>query len=296
LSFGGLPSSGGTSQTGSGGSGIITTLPSDFTKTEIGGYKRGASLDDGASSGNAGAGGTAGGGNASCGNILLGVLRDFKGKDEPGGHADFETFIGTGPTLKLVADTLDADRKVVYASKCELGATLDKALCPYNAQTTTKANFDQWYRNTPNVNKAFIGYFFFQPMGNGLFTFLSNNFFPVDGAGWNNTPKFAHNFHFTTELHTQFQYNGGETFKFTGDDDVWVFVNNKLAVDLGGLHEARDGEVNLDARANELGIQKGNIYALDLFHAERHSVLSNFRIDTNLAFVNCGTLPPDVVK
>jgi fibro-slime domain-containing protein len=77
---------------------------------------------------------------------------------------------------------------------------------------------------------------------------------------------------------------------------VWVFINNHLAVDVGGLHPKESGSVNLDNSAGDLGIAKGNVYDLDLFHAERHTPQSTFRIDTNLSFVNCGTVPPDVVK
>jgi fibro-slime domain-containing protein len=54
--------------------------------------------------------------------------------------------------------------------------------------------------------------------------------------------------------------------------------------------------VTLDASATMLGIQRGGTYSLDLFHAERHTPQSTFRIDTNLAFVNCGILPGDIVR
>jgi len=47
-----------------------------------------------------------------------------------------------------------------------------------------------------------------------------------------------HNFHFTFELHTEFIYKGGEVFTFVGDDDVFTFINKKLAIDLGGVHGA----------------------------------------------------------
>ncbi|HEX9295356.1 MAG TPA: fibro-slime domain-containing protein [Polyangiaceae bacterium] len=108
------------------------------------------------------------------------------------------------------------------------------------------------------------------------------------------TISSKHNFGFTTELHTKFQYNGGETFRFSGDDDLWVFINGKLAMDLGGLHPPAANTINLDSAAGTLGIAKGNVYTLELFHAERHTTASNFRVDSTLTFVDCGSIPPDI--
>jgi fibro-slime domain-containing protein len=88
---------------------------------------------------------------------------------------------------------------------------------------------------------------------------------------------------------------GGESFTFIGDDDVWVFINKKLAIDLGGRHSQETGTVNLDAQSGQFGLVKGNVYDLSVFHAERHTNQSHFRIDTTLAFVDCGRLPPDIV-
>lgn len=278
---------------------VLTSLPAGFQATDIGGYKLGAPID--AAGGGMSAGGSGGVQNGNCGNVLLGVARDFKGADERGGHPDFNADIaGSDVTPHLVAALLGADKKPLYTSKCEIGMDLMDADCPFDAQTTSQANFDHWYRDTPGVNQAYEVSIYLAPQPGGLFTFQSLFYFPLDGAGFKSLAKAndgkQHNFGFTTELHTQFLYSGGETFRFQGDDDVWVFINGKLAVDLGGLHPKQLRSINLDMSAEALGITKGKIYPLDLFHAERHVDASTFRVDTNLSFVDCGTVLPTIVR
>ncbi len=285
-----IGSSGAANGTGAGGAPAPYMLPADFTMTEKGGYKLGAALDAGStgSAGATGAGGGVGAGgsagaSSSCGTQILGVVRDFKGDDEPGGHPDFQHFGGDSPALGIVKSDLGDDQKPVYNGN---GPIIDPTSGP---QTTDKMHFDEWYRGTPGVNKPYVVYFYFEP-NDGVLTFQSSAFFPLDNAGWNNTPGRDHNFAFTTEVHTRFNYKGGETFSFTGDDDLWVFINHKLAIDLGGLHSKKSSSISLDQDAGKLGISTGNAYDLDLFHAERHTTASNFRVDTNLEFTNCGTI------
>ena len=291
----------GTMSSSGGAAEIITSLPSGFQATDMGGYQLGAMLGSaGADSGGAGGSPSASGGapamNGNCGNILRGVARDFRGAADIGGNADFESpsFWGQMVTPNLVATQLGLDQKPVYASKCELGSASTSVTCPYGPETTTQANFNQWYRDTPDVNQPFVISLYLAPQPGGLFTFQSLHYFPLDNAGYGNhgmaDDMMLHNFSFSTEIHTQFAYSGGETFQFQGDDDVWVFINGKMAVDLGGLHPRMLGIINLDASATLLGLQKGSVYTLDLFHAERHTDKSTFRIDTNLSFVNCGTV------
>ena len=59
-------------------------------------------------------------------------------------------------------------------------------------------------------------------------------------------------------------------------------------IDLGGLHQPATGTINLDAVASTVGISVGDLVPMDIFQAERHTVLSNFRIETT---IDCFVIP-----
>jgi fibro-slime domain-containing protein len=222
--------------------------------------------------GGAGGGTTTGSGGGACGSNLTGTLRDFSAS-----HPDFEDFLGVDPGIVL--PDLGADQKPVYAGQ------------DGNPTTTGQANFDQWFRDVEGINASVLYTLALTPGPGGVFTFDDSDFFPLDDQLLGNEGN-EHNFHFTYELHTTFLYSGGETFSFTGDDDLFTFINGRLAIDLGGVHGAMSASIDLDARAAELGLVAGEIYSLDFFFAERHTTESNFRVDTTLVFIDCG-VPPE---
>ena len=214
---------------------------------------------------------------------LTGTLRDFRGyRDKNGninddGHEDFErkNNVDTNPSgqkfkygldREITTDTLGADKKPVYADG--------------SFSTTTKENFDQWYRDEAGVNQSMTyDIVLNKKAGSDIYSFNNNGqqFFPLDGLLMGNEGR-NHNFHFTYEIHTEFTYQGGETFNFSGDDDVWVYIDGKKVIDIGGVHGKTDASVNLDS----LGLTQGETYSLDFFFAERHVTQSNFKIETTI--------------
>ena len=156
------------------------------------------------------------------------------------------------------------------------------------------STFSQWYTTTASVNMEVPGELTLTetPAGSGISVYDSTAFFPIDTKGFGNTPGQSHNYAFTTEIHVKFTYEAKQKFTFRGDDDLWIFVNGKLALDVGGQHQALEGSIDFDLQAANLGITVGSSYAMDIFHAERQTTDSNFRIETNIKCFE----PVEVVK
>ncbi|MCL1938625.1 MAG: fibro-slime domain-containing protein [Candidatus Azobacteroides sp.] len=200
------------------------------------------------------------------------TIRDFK--------ADgllFEGSINDGKGL--VQERLGADKKTVY------NLSLWQRMF---GSRVTQNMLNAFFNDVPGVNMRTEKALIMKPAGNGYWNIDSSDgnsagFFPIDNELFGNEGN-GHNFHFSMELHTTFKYIPGATFEFRGDDDIWVFFNDRLIIDLGGVAPQKSAKVELDKIAPILGIKQGDIVSFDMFYMERHLTGSNLYMKTNFNF------------
>lgn len=208
-------------------------------------------------------------GTALAENITLsGTIRDFcaPGTSNCTQLSDFEGAI-PGVVTGMVNNTLNASGLPSY-----IGG---------GSGATNAANFAKWYVDSPGYNLS-APYSLIIPEtspGSGVFSYSNSAFFPIDGALYGNQAR-NHNYHFTMHLEGLTSFEATDTFTFTGDDDLWIFIDGKLVMDLGGVHPAASSTIN-GAYLIGLGLLENTTYDLDIFFAERHTTESNFNITTS---------------
>lgn len=90
---------------------------------------------------------------------------------------------------------------------------------------------------------------------------------------------------YTLRGEAQFVYQDNLYFEFSGDDDVYMYINGVLALDLGGAHGICTKRVNLKDVATKCHLMPGEVATFTFFYMERNSDASNFKIETNMELV-----------
>ncbi|MBO4351345.1 MAG: DUF4215 domain-containing protein, partial [Proteobacteria bacterium] len=174
--------------------------------------------------------------------------------------------------------------------------------------------FAKWYTTDSRINQEIPGKLTLTKETGQKYVYNAETattdkyFAPIDNKGFGNTTYDAngkvvnHNGNFTTEISTYFQYKGGEKLNFNGDDDLWVFINGKLFLDMGGYHAKVEGWNTLSTKTcssqdlknggtisrkcdERYGIYEDGLYELKVFHAEREASGSNFKLTLD-GFIN----------
>lgn len=216
-----------------------------------------------------------------------------------GSNPEFNPNNRGGLFTGMIADTLTKDLKPILGKSPYFNYKIDNWFRPWksgdftipvysdslgNNVTYKKVSYDTSFKNIViNDSLPFIH------IGSGMYKFErsgengTTDFFWLDGKGFGNEPRgYRNNFSFTMELHSTFVYKKGMTFNFAGDDDVWAFINGKLAMDLGGIHSSKKGSILLDSVASKYGLIEGKQFPFDFFYAERHVEQSTIKVTTNL--------------
>ncbi len=143
---------------------------------------------------------------------------------------------------------------------------------------TSAATFSEWFADVPGTNLSKSHSITMINNGSGIFEYLDDAFFPIDGNLFGDEWE-PNNNNFTYAIDATFTYAscGGQFVDFRGADDFWLFIDGALVMDLGGVQSMTTQYLALD----RLNLAAGP-HQLKLFYAQRRPGMATFRLRTNV--------------
>lgn len=213
--------------------------------------------------------------------------------------------------LSSATDTKSGDKVYVFDggfTSDEAGTSAVKydtdANTIQNSDASYKTQFSYEYSTTNGDSWTTLNPFLPVTDDNTEVGQTNNTYYQDDGVintvkkQTNKDTLYERDFNFAMISEGEFVYHADDElfFEFEGDDDVYLFINDELVLDLGSAHSidyyrfnlndyvnaAKAGELGSDARNAALALEEGETYPFKFYYMERHSYGSNIRICTNI--------------
>ena len=151
-----------------------------------------------------------------------------------------------------------------------------------SANITSSSTFDEWFTDVLGTNLSVNHSITLTLNENGIYEYLDNAFYPVDDRLFGNEGG-PHNGNFTFEANFSFVYEGcgSQFFEVSGADDVYLFIDGRLVIDLGGVLNGQQQIIEFD----RLGLSDGNTYQARFFYANRHTTGAEMNLRTNVEII-----------
>lgn len=156
----------------------------------------------------------------------------------------------------------------------------------YNSQTdhvTTRAGTTYVRGNLQAENR-------FDPISGMYFGNNGNKYLEVVDPNQGDITHYYNNtnYNMTLEGHAQFIFYEDDNlyFNFTGDDDVYLYINGIRVLDMGGAHAISKCGISLNNVKELCGLKDGQVYDFDFYYMERHGTAANFGFETNIKIVD----------